>query len=59
MEDSRIIALYWQRDESALVLTRARYGAYCREMPLSAKTIPIGVRGNGCPPTVPTVCALI
>lgn len=32
MEDSRIIALYWQRDESALVLTRARYGAYCREI---------------------------
>ena len=32
MEDSRIITLYWQRDESALVLTCARYGAYCREI---------------------------
>lgn len=32
MEDSRIIALYWQRDESALAATRHRYGAYCREI---------------------------
>lgn len=29
MEDSRIIALYWERDESALTLTRRQYGAYC------------------------------
>ena len=32
MEDSRIIALYWQRDESVLEITRRRYGAYCREI---------------------------
>ncbi len=29
MEDSRIVALYWERDESALTLTRRKYGAYC------------------------------
>ena len=29
MEDSHIIALYWQRDEAALTLTRTKYGAYC------------------------------
>lgn len=30
MEDSRIIEMYWQRDEQALILTRRKYGAYCR-----------------------------
>lgn len=30
MEDSRIVALYWERDESALTHTRVKYGAYCR-----------------------------
>ena len=29
MEDSRIVALYWERDESALTHTREKYGAYC------------------------------
>ena len=29
MEDMRIIELYWQRDEQALILTRRKYGAYC------------------------------
>ena len=29
MEDSRIVALYWERDESALTCTREKYGAYC------------------------------
>jgi len=32
MEDSYIIALYWQRDEAALTYTREQYGAYCREI---------------------------
>lgn len=32
MEDSRIIALYWQRDPAALTATRDRYGAYCRQI---------------------------
>lgn len=30
MEDSKIVELYWQRDENALVLTSAKYGPYCR-----------------------------
>ena len=34
MEDSRIIALYWERDESALIHTREKYGAYCRTIAL-------------------------
>lgn len=29
MEDSRIIEMYWQRDEQALTHTREKYGAYC------------------------------
>ena len=29
MEDSRIVALYWQRDASAIKETENKYGAYC------------------------------
>ena len=29
MEDSKIIALYNERDESAIAETEAKYGAYC------------------------------
>lgn len=29
MEDSRIIALYWQRDEAAIGETQTKYGPYC------------------------------
>ena len=29
MEDSRIIDLYWNRDESAIPATSEKYGAYC------------------------------
>ena len=34
MEDSRIIEMYWQRDEQALTLTRRQYGAYCHAIAL-------------------------
>ena len=34
MEDSRIIEMYWQRDEQALTLTRRKYGAYCHAIAL-------------------------
>jgi RNA polymerase sigma-70 factor (ECF subfamily) len=34
MEDKRIIEMYWQRDEQALVLTRRKYGAYCHAIAL-------------------------
>ena len=30
MEDSRIIELYWQRDETAITESSTRYGTYCR-----------------------------
>lgn len=30
MEDQQIIALYWSRDESAIVETDRKYGSYCR-----------------------------
>ena len=29
MDDERIIALYWQRDETAISATAEKYGAYC------------------------------
>lgn len=29
MEDSAIIALYWQRNESAIAVTAEKYGGYC------------------------------
>ena len=29
MEDSKIIALYWQRDEKAIAESAGKYGAYC------------------------------
>ncbi len=29
MEDSRIVALYWARDERAIVETKTKYGRYC------------------------------
>ena len=32
MEDSAIIALYWQRDERAIEETRVKYGAYCYQI---------------------------
>lgn len=30
MEDKKIVELFWQRDESAISHTAARYGAYCK-----------------------------
>ena len=30
MEDTRIIELYWERDEQAITETGAKYGVYCR-----------------------------
>lgn len=30
MDDERILALYWARDEAAIAATAARYGGYCR-----------------------------
>lgn len=30
MDDSKIIALYWQRDESAIEESNKKYGKYCR-----------------------------
>ena len=32
MEDSRIIELFWQRDEQALLHTQEKYGAYCTRL---------------------------
>ena len=30
MEDSRIIELYWERDEDAIVQSKKKYGTYCK-----------------------------
>lgn len=32
MEDSRIIELYWQRDENAIAETELKYGAFCHSV---------------------------
>lgn len=32
MEDSKIIDLYWNRDEQAIAKTRQTYGDYCRSI---------------------------
>ncbi len=32
MEDAKIVALYWERAESALTETQNKYGAYCRQI---------------------------
>ena len=29
MEDKEIVALYWKRDERAILETSKKYGAYC------------------------------
>ncbi len=30
MDDQQIIALYWERDESAIAESSRKYGTYCR-----------------------------
>lgn len=40
MEDSKIIDLYWQRDERAIAETEGKYGAYCRAVSMNI----LGVR---------------
>lgn len=32
IDDSQIVALYWQRDEQAIVETDAKYGSYCMKI---------------------------
>ncbi len=32
MDDSQIVALYWQRDEQAIAETDAKYGSYCMKI---------------------------
>ena len=40
MDDSKIIDLYWQRDERAIEETDSKYGAYCRAVSMNI----LGVR---------------
>lgn len=35
MEDSRIVALYWQRDPGAITQTQRKYGGYCYSIAMS------------------------
>ena len=32
MEDSRIVELYWDRDETAISESSAKYGGYCYQI---------------------------
>lgn len=34
MEDEKIVALYWEREERAIAETQRKYGAYCRSIAL-------------------------
>ena len=34
MEDSEIVARFWNREESAIVLCEKSYGSYCRSIAL-------------------------
>ena len=40
MDDSKIIDLYWQRDERAIAETDSKYGVYCRAVSMNI----LGVR---------------
>ena len=40
MEDSRIIALYWQRDETAIDETQKKYGAFCQRLARNILSVP-------------------
>lgn len=35
MDDNRIVALYWARDEQAISETSVKYGAYCQQIALN------------------------
>ena len=35
MEDNKIVALYWERQEQAIEETRHKYGSYCRSIALN------------------------
>ena len=35
MEDSRIVELYWRRDESAIAQTNLKYGAFCYRLAMN------------------------
>lgn len=35
MDDSRIVALYWSRDERAISETAVKYGAYCQQLAMN------------------------
>lgn len=40
MEDEQIIALYWQREESAIAETERKYGTFCRAIARNILTLP-------------------
>lgn len=40
MEDSQIIALYWQRDEAAIDETQQKYGAFCHRLARNILSLP-------------------
>ena len=65
MEDSRIIELYWEREEQAIHAAASKYGSYCyaiaynilgsREDAVRASTMPILAHGMPCRRTGRTV----
>lgn len=47
MDDSKIIDLYWRRDERAIEETDSKYGAYCRAVSMNIRAAQsCGLRGR-------------
>lgn len=67
MDDSKIIDLYWRRDEQAIEETGSKYGAYCRAVSMnilgvhedafSASAIHTSAHGTPCRLSVRGGCA--
>ena len=38
MEDSKIVDLYWERNEKAISATGQKYGSYCYILPITSFT---------------------
>lgn len=39
MEDSKIVELYWVRDETAIIETQHKYGGYCYRIAMNILSI--------------------
>ena len=40
MDDSKLLALFWNRDENAICEVDVKYGSYCRKIAMNILTSP-------------------